>query len=66
MNKDYKSVIKEIDKALLINGEKKTYREYKSAIAEVDIMLQKLEENLVFEQLLIMKQQIVMKLGEYT
>jgi hypothetical protein len=44
MNKDYKSVIKEIDKALLINGEKKTYREYKSAIAEVDIMLQKLEE----------------------
>ncbi len=44
MNKEYKSVIKEIDKALPINGEKKTYQEYKSAIEEVDILLQKLEE----------------------
>ncbi len=44
MNKEYKSVIKEIDKALPINGEKKTYQEYKSAIGEVDILLQKLEE----------------------
>ena len=44
MNKEYKSVIKEIDKALPINGEKKTYQEYKSAIEEVDILLEKLEE----------------------
>ena len=32
MKKEYKSVIKEIDKALPINGEKKTYQEYKIAI----------------------------------
>ena len=44
MNKEYKSVIKEIDKTLPITGEKKTYQEYKSAIEEVDILLQKLEE----------------------
>jgi len=30
MNKEYKSVIKEIDKTLPITGEKKTYQEYKS------------------------------------
>ena len=44
MNKEYEFVIKEIDKALSINGEKKTYQEYKSAIEEVDILLEKLEE----------------------
>ena len=44
MNKEYEFVIKEIDKALPINGEKKTYQEYKSAIEEVDILLEKLEE----------------------
>ena len=43
MNKEYEFVIKEIDKALPINGEKKTYQEYKSAIKEVDILLEKLE-----------------------
>jgi hypothetical protein len=44
MNKEYKSVIKEIDKALPITGEKKTYQEYKSAIEEVDILLDRLKE----------------------
>ncbi|MCK4332285.1 MAG: hypothetical protein KAV40_01760 [Thermoplasmatales archaeon] len=44
MNKEYEFVIKEIDKALPINSEKKTYQEYKSAIEEVDILLEKLEE----------------------
>ncbi|UCF12831.1 MAG: hypothetical protein JSW06_00890 [Thermoplasmatales archaeon] len=44
MNKEYKSLIKEIDKVLPINGEKKTFQDYKLAIEEVDILLQKLEE----------------------
>ena len=44
MNKEYKSLIKEIDKVLPINGEKKTYQDYKLAIKEVDILLRKLEE----------------------
>ena len=44
MNKEYEFVVKEIDKALPINGEKKSYKEYKSAIEEVDILLEKLEE----------------------
>ena len=44
MNKEYKSVIKEIDKTMPITGEKKIYQEYKSAIEEVDILLEKIEE----------------------
>ena len=44
MNKEYKSVIKEIDKALTIINENKTYPNYKSAVIEVDILLEKLEE----------------------
>jgi len=44
MNKEYKSVIKEIDKTLSITGEKKIYQEYKSAIKEIDMLLEKLEE----------------------
>ena len=44
MKKEYESAVKEIDKALPINGENKTYQEYKSAIEEVDILLQKLDK----------------------
>ena len=44
MKKEYKSVIKEIDKTLATTGEKKTYQDYKSVVKEVDILLEKREE----------------------
>jgi len=44
MNKEYKSVIKEIDKILATIDENKTYLDYKSAVTGVDILLEKLEE----------------------
>ena len=44
MNKEYESVIKEIDKTLPVNDDKKTYQEYIVAIEEVDILLEKLEK----------------------
>ncbi len=44
MNKEYNSVIKEIDKTLATIDENKTYQDYKSAVKEVDILLEKLEE----------------------
>ena len=44
MNKEYKSVIKEIDKTLVTIDENKTYLDYKSTVIEVDILLEKLEE----------------------
>ncbi len=43
MNKEFKSVIKEIDKTLATADENKTYPDYKSAVIEVDILLEKLE-----------------------
>jgi hypothetical protein len=39
MNKEYKTVIKEIDKTLPMNKEKKTYKDYLLAIEEVDTLL---------------------------
>ena len=44
MNKEYKSVTKEIDKTLPEIKEKKTYKDYIIAIEEVDILLDKIEE----------------------
>ena len=44
MNKEFKSAIKEIDKTLSTIDENKTYPDYKSAVIEVDILLEKLEE----------------------
>jgi len=43
LNKEYSSVIKEIDKKLPINREKKTYKDYLLAIEEVDVMLDRIE-----------------------
>jgi hypothetical protein len=44
MNKEYKSVTKEIDKTLPKIKEKKTYKDYIIAIEEVDILLDRLDE----------------------
>jgi len=44
MNKEYRSVTKEIDKTLPTNNEKKTYKDYIIAIEEIDILLERLEE----------------------
>ncbi len=44
MNKEIESVIKEIDKTLATIDKNKTYPDYKSAVIEVDILLEKLEE----------------------
>ena len=44
MNKEYKTVTKEIDKTLPEIKEKKTYRDYIIAIEEVDILLDRLDE----------------------
>ena len=44
MNKEFKSVIKEIDKTLATIDENKTYPDYKSAVTGVDMLLEKLEE----------------------
>ena len=44
MNKEYKSVTKEIDKTLPEIKEKKTYKDYIIAIEEVDILLNRLDE----------------------
>ena len=43
MNKEYKTVIKEIDKTLPMNNEKKTFKDYLIAIEEVDLLLDKIE-----------------------
>ncbi len=44
MNKEYKSVIKEIDKILATIDENKTYLDHKSAVIGVDMLLEKFEE----------------------